>query len=265
METAPSSFSYVFTPISLVTALTIIASALLISPFLSAKYLPFYQSFSRDKQVYWNTLPGAIMHAILLCSTILLAVVSGSMKIWSEDIVVSKSEIGFVALQMAFGYFVGDFIVCVSLEPLRRDFSMMLHHAVSMSLVFIGLYYEGWWMSISFFRLFTELSSPFVHLRWILSEVKVPKTSLLAVFTAIGMTSTFLLTRIVAMPLIWYAMYVISSLEASVYRMSFPIPVRTAAIILMVFLDVLNVYWSSKVARGFFKWLSSAKKGIKNH
>lgn len=259
MEAAPSSFSYVISPVSIITVLTILSSALLITPKLSSKYLSFYKTLSPDKQTYWNTLPAAILHAILLCSLILLAVLNGSMKT-SEDLVVSKSQIGFIALQMAFGYFVGDMMVCLILEPMRRDKAMLLHHMVSTASVFIGLYYEGWWMSISFFRLFTELSSPFVHLRWILSEINVPKSSPIAIFTAIGMTSSFLLTRILAMPVIWYVVYVISNLEKDVYKMSFPLPVRTSAIVLMVCLDVLNVYWSGKVAKGFLKWLSSAKK-----
>lgn len=256
-ECAPISLTYLVSPVTLFSFLLALLLAFIISPVLSQRYFTHYRSFPPDKQVYWNTLPGSTVNAIVLCVLVALSIITGSVDAF-HYLVLSKSPIGFAAMQFALGYFVGDLIACLSHSSLRQ-ISLVLHHLSSLSSVVLGLVFEGRWMVLIMARLFTELSTPFVNLLWTLVAMKVPKTSCWFRFAGFGMTGTFIATRILAMPLMWCVMYIILVQEEREID-TVPMIVKVAVVILMGCLDMLNVFWAYKMIRGCFKMLGAAEK-----
>lgn len=258
---APMSLHYVLALPTLLSAIATLSSALFITPLVSQRGLAFYrESFSRKQKIYFDTLPGAIVHSTLVCVLIGIAIGSGSVSI-TENLAESKSSIGFTVMQIGAGFFVADMIICLSQESLR-EFNMTMHHVASLSSLLLGLVFEGRWMVLILAKFTTELSTPFVHLRWILGETKAPKNSLLAIFIAFSMTLTFLLTRLLALPGMWLIMYWIQVEEAEMPNY-IPFVIKASVVLLMGTLDILNIYWAYKVIRGFLKWgkaLLSSKK-----
>ena len=260
---APMSLHYVLALPTLLSALATLSSALFITPLVSQRGLAFYrESFSREQKIYFNTLPGAIVHSTLVCVLIGIAIGSGSVNI-TENLAESKSPIGFTVLQIGAGFFVADIIICLSQESLREfNMMMIMHHVASLSCLLLGLIFEGRWMVLILAKFATEISTPFVHLRWILGETKAPKNSPLTIFTAFGMTSTFLLIRLLALPGMWLIMYWIHVEEAEMPTY-IPFIIKASVVLLMGTLNILNIYWAYKVIRGFLKWgkaLLSSKK-----
>ena len=255
LQAAPFSLTYVLTLPTLLSAIATISLALFIVPLLCYRTKTYRKKLSYEKKVYFNTLPGAMSHAIIVCSLIFIALLTGSVSIW-ESLAESKSPIGFITMQISTGFFIGDMMVCLSQKPLR-DFSTLLHHTASLSSVLLGLLYQGRWMILILARISTEISTPFVHLRWILAETNQFKSSPLSIFTAIGMTTTFLFSRLLAVPPMWLLVYWIE-LEEVGMSTYIPSALKWSVYVMMGTLDLLNTYWSYKVLRGFTKWMKTA-------
>ncbi|XP_011405905.1 PREDICTED: transmembrane protein 56-like [Amphimedon queenslandica] len=255
LQAAPVSLTYVLTLPTLLSAIATISLSLFIVPLLSYRIKAYRKKFSYDKKVRFNIIPGAILHTIIVCTLIFIALLTGSVSIW-ESLAESKSPIGFITMQISAGFFFGDMMVYLGQKPLR-DIKTLLHHAASLFSILLILLYEGRWMILVLARVSTEISTPFVHLRWILAETNESKNSPLSVFTAIGMTTTFLLFRVLAVPAMWLLVYLIE-LEETGMNTYFPSASKWFAYVMMGILDLLNTYWSYKVVRGFVKWIKTA-------
>uniref|UniRef100_A0A1X7TLZ0 Uncharacterized protein n=1 Tax=Amphimedon queenslandica TaxID=400682 RepID=A0A1X7TLZ0_AMPQE len=107
LQAAPVSLTYVLTLPTLLSAIVTICSSLFIVPLLSYRIKAYRKKFSYDKKVYFNTLPGAMLHAITVCTLIFIALLTGSVSIW-ESLAESKSPIGFITMQITAGFFIGD-------------------------------------------------------------------------------------------------------------------------------------------------------------
>ena len=252
------STDYLITPITTSIMVFTLVSFYILSPVLSKKFFQQYNSFTEDKKIYWNTLPGSTIHSIVLCTVVVTTFLYGS--ILSDDVVQSKSKLGFLALQISAGYFVGDFIAILSHKYLRSDTKIVLHHITSFTAVFLGLAFQGRWLILILLHLFSELSTPFVNLRWVLSETKTPKNSWIFIFDAFGVTITFFISRIFALPVLVYTMYLcmIRELDPSLdYHV--PFSIKAFAVVLTFILHCLNLFWAYKIARGCIKFVKALK------
>lgn len=256
-EVAPFDLEYVLTPVTLLSAISVVFTAMLLTPLLSKRYFKQYNIFTYEEKVYWSTLPSATLHAVVACALISYAFLSGSVD--TSNMIRSDSSVGFLSMQISTGYFVGDMIVCFSHKSLR-EFSTALHHISSLLSVALGLVFRGRWMILILARLFSELSTPFVHLRWVLAACKVPKTSPWFSFAALSMSLTFFLSRTFAIPFLWYIIITIMVQETDPHLLTYtPYFIQVTVIVLTVFLDVLNLFWSYKIARGCLKFLGQQK------
>ncbi|CAF0799324.1 unnamed protein product [Didymodactylos carnosus] len=103
------------------------------------------------------------------------------------------------------------------------------------------------------FRLLAELSTPFVNMRWFLDTLKFSKTSTPFVINGLVMTLLFFFVRIVAMPIYWYKVYVVAIQPMWVHMGHF----RFVLISVCSVLDIINIYWFSKMLRGCIKILQT--------
>ncbi|CAF3749787.1 unnamed protein product [Rotaria magnacalcarata] len=104
------------------------------------------------------------------------------------------------------------------------------------------------------FRLLAELSTPSVNLRWFLDVLKYPKTSKIFVLNGLSMTLIFFFVRIIAMPIYWWKVYVVAITPLWPHMGHF----RYILIVVCIVLDIINLYWFSKMARGCVRTLMAA-------
>ncbi|NP_001349444.1 TLC domain-containing protein 4-B isoform X1 [Danio rerio] len=110
------------------------------------------------------------------------------------------------------------------------------------------------------FRLISELSTPFVNQRWFFEALAYPRTHQLVVANGIAMAVVFFLVRIAVMPPYWAKVFGI------IYSPTFEklgLAIQVAWIISCVCLDILNIIWMYKIARGCYKVITGKLKGRK--
>ena len=248
------SVDYLITPVTISSMISTLFCFYILSPVLSKKFFQQYNSFTEDKKIYWNTLPGSTLHAVIVCTLIVATFLYGS--ILSDDVLHSKCKLGFLALQVSAGYFVGDLIIILSHNSLHSDKAMIVHHISSLTSVFLGLLFEGRWMMLILLYLFSELSTPFVSLHWLLSQTKTPKKSWIYIINAFGLTITFFVSRIFTLPLLvkTLSLCVIKQLDPSVDYHP-PFFLIALVVVFATTQHCLNIFWGFKVARGFLKFL----------
>uniref|UniRef100_A0A8C0IL32 TLC domain-containing protein n=1 Tax=Chelonoidis abingdonii TaxID=106734 RepID=A0A8C0IL32_CHEAB len=100
------------------------------------------------------------------------------------------------------------------------------------------------------FRLLSELSTPFVNLRWFFDTVGQPRSSWFVLANGLAMTVVFFLVRIAVIPsyyarvLAWYGTPEYARLGLAV---------QVAWIVPSLALEVLNLVWMYKIVRGFYR------------
>lgn len=256
----PFSLQYVLVPTTLISFLLALTSCYVVSPFLGNLFLPFYRNIDEGRKQYFNSLLFSTVHAIVVCTLSIIVVVP--LPWTAESFIYHDSPYGFFALQFAVGYFMADIIIILSSPFMRKDLSMIVHHISSLVSVFLGCAFEGYWMPFVMLRILVEASTPFVNLRWILSEIKEPKTSPLFLFDAFGLTASFFIFRILPIPLLYYVFYnlAVGDMQPSA-TVTFPMPFKMAVLCLVLCLDFLNLYWCAKIFRGIRKVIKTLAHG----
>ena len=234
------------------TVLTYFFIAPVLSPIVLPGHYPFWTKYKKD---YWNSLPMSTIHAFIVTLFALWAILfdqDGTI----ENQVFMKTRIGTVGLQLCSGFFIGDFIVILSSKQLRKDYRFFIHHSVSLMGVWLGLIFSGHWQLLILFRMLSELSTPFVNMRWLLEEMKVSKQSKWYLICGGCMAITFFLSRIVVIPFLWYFLVKFIVYESSPEAKYHMLPlVKVWVVISYCTLDLLNIYWAKKIAKGFKKYV----------
>ena len=238
----------------LTSSLLTMISFYLLSPFLSKKYLKQYSSFTEDKKIFWNTLPGSTISSIVLSLIVSMGLIF--------DSVLQQTTMGFLASNINTGFLIADSIIVMSHSSLRSDQSIIFHHIVGL----IGTYFwvritKGRWIALYFYRVLSlEASTPFVNLRWLISETISPSKPLF-VLANVVMTVAFFLSRIFIIPFLWYLLIDIladPSLES--YSPNYAIVFGASMSFL---LDCLNILWAWRIINGWFDAIKEGK--LKNH
>uniref|UniRef100_A0A3Q3VU66 TLC domain-containing protein n=1 Tax=Mola mola TaxID=94237 RepID=A0A3Q3VU66_MOLML len=107
------------------------------------------------------------------------------------------------------------------------------------------------------FRLLAEFSTPCVNQRWFFEVLGYPKTSRPNMANGVVMALVFFMVRIAVMPVYYSRMYAVYGTEAF-YMV--PWGGRIAWICSSICLDIMNIMWMHKIARGCYKVLRSARQ-----
>ncbi|MGH0150666.1 UNVERIFIED_CONTAM: hypothetical protein FKN15_034317 [Acipenser sinensis] len=107
------------------------------------------------------------------------------------------------------------------------------------------------------FRLLAEFSTPCVNQRWFFEVLGYPKSSKPNIANGVMMAVIFFLVRIAVMPIYYERMFSIYGTEAF-YRL--PFGGRSAWMCSSICLDVMNVMWMHRIARGCYRVLRYRKK-----
>ncbi|XP_026997332.1 TLC domain-containing protein 4-B isoform X2 [Tachysurus fulvidraco] len=176
----------------------------------------------------------------------------------------SRGDPNLVKLNVAItcGYLLYDLLLLACNWSTMGDSFFVCHHLAA-------LYAYGYVLTrgvlpyFANFRLISELSTPFVNQRWFFEALAYPRSHRLVVANGVAMAVAFFLVRIAVMPPYWAKVFGTFGTPAF-ERLG--LGAQVAWIVSCVCLDVLNVVWMYKIARGCYRVItgtSGKKKGGK--
>ncbi|XP_078574304.1 TLC domain-containing protein 4-B-like isoform X2 [Branchiostoma floridae x Branchiostoma japonicum] len=222
---------------------------LYVSPWLSRRLSARYRDLPYQKQLDWDTRTTSTLHALVVGPwSLYILLVDTAL---SEDPVWNESVAAKSCIAVTVGYTITDVFALTVYFRYIGDMAFLLHHFGTLY-AFIYVLSYGTLPYFAVFRLFCELSTPFVNNRWFLDALNHPRMSKAFVGNGLLMTGSFFLVRIAVMPIYWYKVYTVIGTEPY-HRLGFG--AQFCWISVCIVLDVLNVVWFRKMLRGARKVL----------
>ncbi|NXX50195.1 TM56B protein, partial [Tricholaema leucomelas] len=215
-----------------------------LSSWVSARITPGFNSLSPKRKIEWNSRTVSTFHALVVggfCLYILLyddAV--NADRLWGDPSTVKLN------IAITTGYLISDLLLIIYYWKAIGDKFFVLHHLAALYAYYFVLS-RGLLAYFGNFRLLAEFSTPFVNQRWFFEVLGYPKSSKANIINGVLMTVVFFVVRIAVMPV--YYSRVISSFGTEAFqRLGFA--AQSAWIISSISLDVMNVMWMVKIAKG---------------
>ena len=219
---------------------------LLITPAATPVIVPKYKDLDKHKKAYLDTLFGSTIHAVIL------AVVTTYLLLFDkfgEEYIFSQSAVGRALLRFSLGYFCADAILIMLDSKMRGDTLSVIHHALGVFGIWLGVYYDGSAMYWVVYRFISESSTPFVNaLHW-MNAIGYPKRSPVFIANSLLLVAVFYSCRILLIPYHWYGLYYFVYLDPSV-TIIWPIIIQYWVVITFILFDALNVIWAYKLTKG---------------
>ncbi|XP_076617317.1 TLC domain-containing protein 4-B-like [Chaetodon auriga] len=225
-----------------------------VSPWMSMRISPGFLSLSDKQKVEWNSRTVSTFHALLVgifCLHILLfddAV--NEDPVWGDPTLV-KTNVAITT-----GYLISDLLLIFYYWKAIGDKFFVVHHLAALYAYYYVLG-QGMLPYFANFRLLAEFSTPCVNQRWFFEVLGYPKSSRPNMANGVAMAVVFFMVRIAVMPVYYSRMYAVYGTEAF-YLV--PWGGRVAWICSSICLDVMNIMWMHKIARGCYKVLRSARQ-----
>ncbi|KAL4587872.1 hypothetical protein LXL04_000747 [Taraxacum kok-saghyz] len=155
-------------------------------------------------------------------------------------------------LAMSIGYFLSDLTMIIWTYPTLGGIEYLLHHGLSMLALGQALL-SGQVQFYILIVLFTEITTPFVNLRWYL-DVAGKKNSTLYVMNGVGMFVGWLVARVILFVFFFYHMFTHFDQVKQVYTMGY-----YSLLTIPPALAVMNLNWFRKIAKGLIKTITKSK------
>ncbi|KAJ8279158.1 hypothetical protein COCON_G00062240 [Conger conger] len=225
-----------------------------VSPWVSTRVSAGFRGLSHKQTIEWNSRTVSTFHALvvgLFCLYILLfddAI--NEDPVWGDPTLV-KINVGITT-----GYLISDLLLIFYFWKAIGDKFFVIHHLAALYAYYYVLG-PGMLPYFANFRLLAEFSTPCVNQRWFFEVLGYPKSSKPNIANGVMMAAIFFLVRIAVMPVYYTRMYSVYGTEAF-YKVSWG--GRTAWIFSSFCLDIMNVMWMHKIARGCYKVLRSSRQ-----
>jgi hypothetical protein len=169
------------------------------------------------------------------------------------SIMLAQSDLTEAALGMSLGYFTADILVIASHFPAMGGWEMVCHHIAATTSIWTALTsHQGHFYTLTF--LATEVTTPFVNLRWCLDTVN-KKGSRVYLANGVALFFSWLVGRIMAQ------LYMFGHLWQHRGEISLLTPAGRALVIgVPPILFSLNMWWFTKICKGVLKLLSGPTK-----
>ncbi|NWQ66762.1 TM56B protein, partial [Neopipo cinnamomea] len=231
-----------------------------LSSWVSTRITPGFKNLSQKRKIEWNSRTVSTFHALVVggfCLYILLyddAV--NADRLWGDPSIVKLN------IAITTGYLISDLLLIICYWKAIGDKFFVIHHLTSLY-AYSFVLRKGLLPYFANFRLLAEFSTPFVNQRWFFEVLGYPKSSKANIINGVLMTVVFFVVRIAVMPI--YYSHVIASLGTEAFhRLGFA--AQSAWIISSVVLDVMNVMWMVKIAKGCYKVICLiGRKEAKTH
>ncbi|XP_036441619.1 TLC domain-containing protein 4-B isoform X2 [Colossoma macropomum] len=225
-----------------------------VSPWVSSRISPGFLKLSHKQQIEWNSRTVSTLHAILVglfCLYILCFDEAVNQDpVWGDPTLV-KINVGITT-----GYLISDLLLIFYYWRAIGDKFFVVHHLAALYAYYYVLG-QGMLPYFANFRLLAEFSTPCVNQRWFFEVLGYPKTSRPNIANGVLMAAVFFMVRIAVMPVYYSRMYSVYGTEAF-YRVSFG--GRSAWIFSSICLDIMNIMWMHKIARGCYRVLRSSQR-----
>ncbi|KAI1883095.1 hypothetical protein AGOR_G00241710 [Albula goreensis] len=223
-----------------------------VSPWASSWISSGFQQLSYKQKIEWNSRTVSTLHAILVgvfCFYILLFDDAINLDpVWGDATLVK------INVAITTGYLISDLFLILYYWEAIGDKFFVVHHLAALYACYYVLG-KGILPYFANFRLLAEFSTPCVNQRWFFEVLGYPKSSKANLANGVLMAAMFFLVRIVVMPVYYARMYSVFGTQAF-YRVSWG--GRMAWILSSFCLDIMNLVWMRKIARGCFKVLHTS-------
>ena len=219
---------------------------LLIAPTASRIIVPKYKDLDNHKKAYLDTLLGSTIHAIVLSVVAIYLLLFDK---FGEEYILSRSAVGMALLQFSLGYFCADAILIMLDSKMRRETLSVMHHALGVFGIWLGVYSDGAAMYWVVYRFVTESSTPFVNFLHWMNAIGYPKRSPMFITNSLLLVAVFYSCRIFIIPYHWYTLYYYVYSDPSL-KIIWPIVVQYWVVITYVLFDVLNMIWVYRLTKG---------------
>ncbi|KAG0463696.1 hypothetical protein HPP92_019765 [Vanilla planifolia] len=223
--------------------------------WISRGYLKSYNSLSKSTMHEWNNRGFSTFHAILAAAiSFYLLVLSDLFKEGSENgfIVDRKSVLSDSLLGFSAGYFLADLGMILWCFPSLGGVEYIMHHGISIYSIILSLI-NGTAQFYILIILFSEITTPFVNLRWYL-DVYGKKSSKLYIYNGVALFLGWLVARVILFIFFFAHIYVHFDQVRTIFPLGF-YSLLTAPPLLAF----MNVYWFWKITKGMVKTLSQKR------
>lgn len=215
----------------------------------------YYNKLNKSQKIEWNNRGFSTFHAIVAAVvSFYLLVISDTFKDGNPDVLVvhNKSALSDAMFGVSLGYFLTDLAMILWLFPSLGGKEYILHHGLSMYAMLLSLI-SGKGQIYILMVLFSEITTPFVNLRWYL-DVAGQKSSSLYIYNGVALFLGWLVARILLFVYFFTHMY----LHFDQVKMVFPLGFYSLLLVPSM-LAVMNAFWFSKIFKGMVKTLSRRK------
>ncbi|KAG6401337.1 hypothetical protein SASPL_138190 [Salvia splendens] len=154
---------------------------------ISASFFKGYSKLSNKEKLEWNNRGFSTFHSIVVAAGSLYLLLISDLFVDSEDVLfVNKSStLSETIMGVSIGYFLSDLAMIIYNYPALGGIEYILHHGLSMFSIVQSLL-SGQAQFYIFIVLFTEITTPFVNLRWHL-DVAGLKNSKLYIYNGVAL------------------------------------------------------------------------------
>nr|XP_002131729.1 transmembrane protein 56-B-like [Ciona intestinalis] len=217
-----------------------------------------YASMSKKTKMEFHFRNNSTIHAVLVTALCIFVLIWDRKELSDPLWGVSWKAEAITAITL--GYLLADFVYLLRSNSSTTDayWSSMCHHLLTMS-VYLNITVFGCFSYISLIRLTAEMSTPFVNMRWVL-DVCGMKLSKIFVYNGWLMVLTFFCCRILVMPYGYYVVLILRHTEG--FRR---LGVLALCMVPAALIDLMNLYWFSRMIKGLLKYLDLQKRMQKSN
>lgn len=222
------------------------------SPIYSSTYL----KLSKLEKVEWDNRGFSTAHAIVVSAIagylLFLSDLFRDDGPYGSSVVFRSSIFSQVILGVSIGYFIADLAMILWFYPALGGKEYVLHHLLSMSSLAMSVY-SGQGHFYLYVVLFSEITTPFVNLRWYISKAGM-KNSSAYVLNGVLLFLGWLIARVLLFIYFFVHLYLHYDQVKEVFTIGFYyLFISPPALALM------NLVWFYKVVRGLLRTLSKKR------
>ncbi|PKA50535.1 hypothetical protein AXF42_Ash013750 [Apostasia shenzhenica] len=239
-------------PLSILSGIVMCKMVYEITGVISKELFKGYNNLSKSVKTEWNNRGFSTFHAILVAAvSFYLLVLSDLFKEGASNVLIvdRKSILSDCLLGVSLGYFLADLGMILWCFPSLGGFEYVFHHGLSMYAMFLSLI-SGKAQFYILMVLFSEITTPFVNLRWYL-DVYDQKGSKLYLYNGVTLFLGWLVARIILFIFFFTHMYLHFDQVRTIFPLGFYSVLSAPSL-----LAAMNAYWFWRISKGMVKTLS---------
>lgn len=228
--------------------------------FLSPRLTVKYRVLSKRDQRDWNARPGHILHAAVVTLLVAATLICCPQFVHDDALPSSKGVLHATSLLSisTFWYSLGYFFADTAIMLSTQGFSLMLIHHIGGIIALAGTMLSTKCHLYGLLLLSTEMTTPFINVRWLLVKADRKSTQLFLV-NSVCIFFGWVLGRILLFIYLFQHMW-----ERRDVMSTFPLYVQTLAPGIAIVLFTLNLLWFWRICCGILRTSSCFIRKHKN-